>query len=262
MMNILDQYVLKYVVNLETWISNLPPNLLASYVFGLSTIFFSVINSFFYLVKSIRFLSYFVPRLDNMNLFSKLVGTFSILSIAFVANHWFVYVLSVIVIATLVTELDFLEKITAVLSKNKEYFDYLKQKSEATEQQVNYQQKIDEMAATAEQIVSGVQTERDNFIKLYHFERTYRLIFGSQIQILRVISNLPQKMANSVLLEAFYRRSGWAGSTYSFRNYMNFLETSFYVKYDPTTDCFVIESLGEEFLNYLTNNQIPENKPL
>jgi hypothetical protein len=59
----------------------------------------------------------------------KLVGTFLVLGLCFAANNGFVYAAGVFVVATLVTELQFLEKLAAIIWNRKEYWDYLGQAS-------------------------------------------------------------------------------------------------------------------------------------
>lgn len=46
-------------------------------------------------------------------------------ALALFANNGFVYSVSVFIIATTITETEFLEKIAAILRDNKHYFDYL-----------------------------------------------------------------------------------------------------------------------------------------
>lgn len=54
----------------------------------------------------------------------KLLGSMMVLAMAFASNNAFVYALAIFVVATLVTELDFLEKLAALLWKNDKYWDY------------------------------------------------------------------------------------------------------------------------------------------
>jgi len=48
----------------------------------------------------------------------KLIGTLSVITLAFAANNFFVYFFSTIIIATLITDLEFIEKIAAIISKS------------------------------------------------------------------------------------------------------------------------------------------------
>ena len=55
----------------------------------------------------------------------KLVGSLLVMALSFAANSPFVYPLGILIIATLVTELQFLEKLAAILWNRKEYWSYL-----------------------------------------------------------------------------------------------------------------------------------------
>jgi hypothetical protein len=59
-----------------------------------------------------------------------------VLALAFISNNGFVYVSSVFIIASLITELEFLEKIAAIMFKNESYFKYPKLKPPASNQEV------------------------------------------------------------------------------------------------------------------------------
>ena len=59
----------------------------------------------------------------------KLIGSGLVLSLAFAANNVWTYGLSIFVVATLVTELQFLEKLAAMFTNRDKYWEYLAQKS-------------------------------------------------------------------------------------------------------------------------------------
>jgi hypothetical protein len=59
----------------------------------------------------------------------KLTGSILVLAMSFAAQNGFVYAIGVFVIATLVTELQFLEKLAALIWNRKEYWDYLSKAS-------------------------------------------------------------------------------------------------------------------------------------
>lgn len=62
---------------------------------------------------------------SDRKLVTQLLGAILVVSISFSAHHTVVYTISVFVIATLVTELQFLEKIAALIWNRKEYWEYL-----------------------------------------------------------------------------------------------------------------------------------------
>jgi hypothetical protein len=62
---------------------------------------------------------------SDRKLVTQLLGAILVVSISFSAHNAAVYTISVFVIATLVTELQFLEKIAALIWNRKEYWEYL-----------------------------------------------------------------------------------------------------------------------------------------
>lgn len=58
---------------------------------------------------------------------TKLLAILFVASLALFANHWSTYFAALFVIATAVTELEFLQNLAAIIRGNKEYFDYKKQ---------------------------------------------------------------------------------------------------------------------------------------
>lgn len=64
----------------------------------------------------------FAPRSHPSSV--KLLGSLMVLALAFSSNHWGVYALAIFIIATLVTELDFLEKLAALFWNRDKYWEY------------------------------------------------------------------------------------------------------------------------------------------
>jgi hypothetical protein len=71
------------------------------------------------------------PRQDALSV--KLLGSIMVISLCFGANHPVVYGLGIFIIATLVTELQLLEKLGALIWRRKEHQQYLLQKATAEE---------------------------------------------------------------------------------------------------------------------------------
>ena len=63
----------------------------------------------------------------------KLLGSLMVLALAFAANNWGVFALSIFIIATIVTELDFLEKLAAIFWNRDKYWEYRIQSAAANE---------------------------------------------------------------------------------------------------------------------------------
>lgn len=59
----------------------------------------------------------------------KLIGSGLVLSLAFASNNVWTYALSIFIVATLVTELQFLEKLAAMFTNRDKYWDYLAKQS-------------------------------------------------------------------------------------------------------------------------------------
>jgi len=98
---------------------------------------------------------------------------------------------------------------------------------------------------------------------LYHFEKTYRLIFGSQLQILKDLeqSSEGQELAFPLLR---YRASGWYEKGYALSDYMNFLINSGLVEFTSgprSTIIYKITTMGRLFLLYLVANSMFLEKP-
>lgn len=64
----------------------------------------------------------FFPRAQTVSI--KLLGSLMVLALAFAANNGFVYSLAIFIVATLVTDLDFLEKIAALFWNRDKYWEY------------------------------------------------------------------------------------------------------------------------------------------
>jgi hypothetical protein len=71
------------------------------------------------------------PRRDSLSI--KLLGSLMVLSLSFGANHPIIYGFSIFIIAALITELHFIEKLGALVWRRKEHHQYLLQKATAEE---------------------------------------------------------------------------------------------------------------------------------
>ncbi len=92
----------------------------------------------------------------------------------------------------------------------------------------------------------------------YHFEKTYRLIFGSQI-IIVAFANLQTKISEASA-RGIYSNTTWI-NTYPYEQYMGFLINSGLISsLNPTDQSYYIQPLGQEFIRYLTNNNIALTK--
>ena len=66
-----------------------------------------------------------IPPLRSHSI--KLLALFVVAALSLFSNHWSTYFAGIFVIATAVTELEFLQNLAAIIRGNKEYFDYKKE---------------------------------------------------------------------------------------------------------------------------------------
>jgi hypothetical protein len=106
-------------------------------------------------------------------------------------------------------------------------------------------------------------TEGDRSILqyLYHFEKTYRVIFSDQLLLLQILEREGNVL--EVISEALFRRTRWYNIT-NYYLYMGFLINSQLITLitntNPNENYYVLTELGKFFLNYLRENKIPLNK--
>lgn len=100
--------------------------------------------------------------------------------------------------------------------------------------------------------------DKDAFFLGYHFEKTYRLIFGSQLSILKIANQTG--FVQDPLAAAIYGRTSWA-NTYPYKDYIGFLISSGLLgKLDSSNESYSILPFGKAFIDYLQNSGIPLNK--
>lgn len=81
---------------------------------------------------------------SDRKLVTQLLGAILVVSISFSSDNDVVYIISVFVIATLVTELQFLEKIAALIWNRKEYWEYLTGKASKEDIEEKTRSEVDE----------------------------------------------------------------------------------------------------------------------
>jgi hypothetical protein len=79
------------------------------------------------------------PRRDSLSI--KLLGSLMVIALTFGANHPIIYGISIFIIAALITELHFIEKLGALIWRRKEHHQYLLQK--ATAEEVDNKRKVE-----------------------------------------------------------------------------------------------------------------------
>lgn len=101
--------------------------------------------------------------------------------------------------------------------------------------------------------------DKDTFFIGYHLEKTYRLIFPSQMLILNAMKNNNGEITEALAL-AIFNRTIWAQQfNATFQQFMDFMVQSGLIVYDSSK--FMITPLGKTFMEYLENNNIPLKIP-
>jgi hypothetical protein len=203
----------------------------------------------------------------------QLIGVILTVGLALVSNNAFVYIISILIIATIITELEFLEKLMAILWKNSDYFtsrteiekermkqDTQEQKNseppkdkELKDKLVEFEKKNQEM----EDINRTLGDENKKYGLYYFFERTHRLIFSSQIIFLKKLRNSDDYKIDLRLAVMYYRTTP-VYPTYSVENYFGFLKNFMLVgiSHDNGSDFYYLTVLGNDFLRYISDNKL------
>jgi hypothetical protein len=170
--------------------------------------------------------------------------------------------------ATLVTELQFLEMLIALIWDRPEYvkgrLEALNKQQEEKETDKKSLNEMETFAKNAGKMLEAETIKKNQYLLFYHFEKIYRLIFGSQINIL-LDAEMNQGKIDLPKTVLMYRISGWNEKGYDIGNYTSFLLNMGLLNYTTgkmPKDCFYsLTPLGRSFLQYLRENNIPLNKP-
>ncbi len=190
----------------------------------------------------------FFPQSSDFLL--KVIGVTIIASLAFAASNWFVYSICIIIIATLIAPLEFLEKLMAIIFSGKDFFAYLSEVSKS-----NAQRESQEAGLTENSSTNGTV----NFSELYFYEAYYRMIFGSQLEILQLIET-KNGISIDKLVE-IYNKTQWLKNGYQFSEYINFLlEKTEFISLNSERNVYILTKKGEGFIEYLRKLNIPLNK--
>lgn len=104
--------------------------------------------------------------------------------------------------------------------------------------------------------------DKDTFYLGFHFEKTYRLIFPSQMLILKLLNESSGEIM-SALTHSIYIRTIWAQKfNTTFEQFIGFLIQSGLVIYEQATNKFLITNMGKLFWEYIKNNNIPLKIPV
>lgn len=84
-----------------------------------------------------------IPALRSHSL--RLLALFFVAALSLFSNHWSTYFAGIFVIATAVTELEFLQNLAAIIRGNKDYFDYKKETLTSEQKQKKVQEEQAEL---------------------------------------------------------------------------------------------------------------------
>lgn len=206
----------------------------------------------------------------------QLTGIVICLALAFAANNVFVYIVCVLVIATLITDVSFIEVLMAILWKNDEYFKTkletkkLEDSKKSQENNIGNLVPINEITPIFEEYGKKTKdmenkitalTDENEKNKIYlHYERTYRLIFGSQIRFLEQLKKSKDYKIPLTQAQILYKLSP-VFPNYPEEDYFKFLINYYMVGFENTNgDNFYLTTLGNGFLDYLTELNIRKDK--
>lgn len=119
---------------------------------------------------------------------------------------------------------------------------------------------LNERVILAEGRATELERKTNELLIQLHFERVYRLIFGSQIGLLQYLEILGEKGLTKFEIGELYKNNP-ISTTYSLENYIGFLLNNQLIQINPVNTTHQITPVGKFFLDYLIKNQIPTNKP-
>lgn len=102
----------------------------------------------------------FFPRAQSIS--TKLLGSLMVLALAFAANSGLVYSLAIFIVATLVTDLDFLEKIAALFWNRDKYWEYRMGKATPSEVKARVANEARKEAEAENTPLEGSMTDKAN----------------------------------------------------------------------------------------------------
>lgn len=98
--------------------------------------------------------------------------------------------------------------------------------------------------------------DKDHFFVLYHFEKTYRVIFPSQMAILNFMNNSPDKEISEDIARAIHRRTIWASQfKVTFDEFMDFMIQSGLINFNDKRN-YSLEPVGLAFWEYIKSQNM------
>ena len=101
-------------------------------------------------------------------------------SLSLFSNHWSTYFASIFVIATAVTELEFLQNLAAIIRGNKEYFDFKKET-------LTHTQREEKVAREQEEISKASENRKQGDVKAAHTKSAPEITFQRAPEIGKIL---------------------------------------------------------------------------
>lgn len=134
-----------------------------------------------------------------------------------------------------------------------------------TSQEITPQQKESAERTIEEQTKNKVDDELALKDMQIDFERTYNLIYGSQLWLLHVLQNSPHGIGRIELEKYFAQTKQRFNSAFEYwdlTTYLQFLFKKELIEFDEQTQTYKITNRGITFLSYITNLGYRLGKPL
>lgn len=104
----------------------------------------------------------------------------------------------------------------------------------------------------------ALRQQNIEFAKTAIYEKVYRLIYGSQLLILKLLrGNKPTYSASNKQIEEIYKNSKWFPN-YAYDDYIHFLVNAQVMGRNEKDNEYYLTVLGKEFLDYLLDNGYPD----
>lgn len=196
--------------------------------------------------------------------FIPLIGVSFISALTVIANNSFIYAIALIIVATLITELEFLEKLMALLWNRKDYWQFQEflAMTKVTQQTSDDPTKTKKELRAIEKGIGSdgsMKPQVDEWFLPYHYERVYRQLFGTQLGLLQLLDLHRVGYAKFEIGEIYKKNP--ISASYPLENYLGFLENNKLIQFNQISNTYQITPIGQSFLKYLSDNQIPPIRP-
>ena len=242
---------MEQITHVLSSINNLSLSFLALIIGIIILVYRTIIST----LAKVKFISFLSSTDIEDKWFGQIIGSLFIVSLALVASNTIVYVIAVIVIATLVTRMEFLLWVLTLIGNRVELAKTMMNVREQEEAPIINTDKVIQLVDKIDDQGKKLQkAEEDNQFHLLteYFYDTYSWIFGSQIEMLRMIESIPNQKAPRHAMERFHSSTPWK-DTYPFFSYINFLINRKLLDYDPSNDMYTLTDVGKTFLAFLVN---------